>query len=65
MSLNKAQLKQRIIENLSILGFSVDNPYCRVSDLAQAIANAVVDEITENADVQVSAGSSSGTYKVS
>ena len=33
--------------------------------MAAAIAKAVIDEITANADVNVTAGSSAGTYKVS
>jgi len=33
--------------------------------MTTAIANAVVDEINENAEVEVTGGSSVGTYKVS
>ena len=63
MSLSKSGLKQRIIDNLSAHGFAT-NDISRFGELAQAIADAVVDEIKSNAQVPVTGGSSSGTYKV-
>ncbi len=41
----------------------LDGEFAMVGMMAEAIANGVVDEITQNAIVVVDAGSSSGTYK--
>ncbi|YCO01563.1 hypothetical protein ACB087_01315 [Vibrio sp. VNB-15] len=64
MALSKSSLKQRIIQELESQGFVTRGQYARSAQMAEAIANAVVDEITENAKVPVTGGSSSGTYHV-
>lgn len=46
-------------------GFITEGDFSKVSDLAGAIATAVINEITQNAVVIVDKGSSAGNYKVS
>lgn len=46
-------------------GFVTEGEFAKGADLAEAIARAVVAEITENAQVIVNKGSSAGEYKVS
>jgi len=58
-------LKGLIISKLQARGFDTQNEHATVSILAQAIAQAVVEHIQANAQVQVSGGSSAGTYQVS
>ncbi|KAA0011193.1 hypothetical protein F0A17_13795 [Billgrantia pellis] len=64
MALDKSRLKERIAGQLVALGASRQGEHSWVERLAQAIANGVVDEIQANAEVSVTGGSSSGTYKV-
>jgi hypothetical protein len=45
-------------------GIVIAGEHAQASVLAQAIANAVVDEIQANAEVGVTGGSSAGKYKV-
>jgi len=45
-------------------GFVLTGEHSQASAMAQAIASAVIDEITSNAIVKVSGGSSSGSYSV-
>ncbi|MFA0715762.1 hypothetical protein AB4622_07060 [Vibrio splendidus] len=65
MAISKGSLKQKIETELKAKGFVLDGEFAMAGMMAEAIANAVVDEITQNADVQVTGGSSAGTYKVS
>ncbi|MFT6986223.1 MAG: hypothetical protein ACJAT7_002046 [Psychromonas sp.] len=65
MSLSKSSLKQKLETELQAQGFVLTGEFAMASKLAEAIANAVVDEITQNAQVAVTGGSSAGTYKVS
>jgi len=65
MALSKSSLKGRVESELVAVGFDISNEHCASSKMAQAIANAVIDEITSNGQVVVTGGSSSGTYKVS
>ncbi|UTM59201.1 hypothetical protein L4174_021070 [Photobacterium sp. CCB-ST2H9] len=64
MALDKDSLKQKIIDNLKAKGFVTEGEHAAAGDMADAIAAAVVDEITENAQVSVTGGSSEGSYKV-
>lgn len=59
MALNEGSLKSRIIKNLESFGF-VANAHGRMDELAEAIAKAVVSEITSNAEVAVKGGGSYG-----
>ncbi|KAA8598040.1 hypothetical protein AB4077_12195 [Vibrio cyclitrophicus] len=65
MAISKGSLKQKIETELKAKGFVLDGEFAMAGMMAEAIANAVVDEITKNAKVTISAGSSSGEYKVS
>ena len=65
MAITKSSLKQKIVTELEAKGFVTEGEFAMASEMAEAIANAVVDEITQNAAVEVTAGSSKGSYKVS
>ncbi|MEZ9492280.1 hypothetical protein AB4170_13575 [Vibrio splendidus] len=65
MAISKGSLKKKIETELKAKGFVLDGEFAMAGMMAEAIANAVVDEITKNAEVQVTDGSSAGTYKVS
>ena len=64
MAINKSSLKSRVVKEMNSRGFVTDGEFAKGADLAEAIANAIVDEITENATVTVDKGSSAGSYKV-
>lgn len=64
MALSKKALKSKIIKEMNAQGMVTDGPFAKAGNLAEAIANAVVDEIQANAAVNVSGGSSKGNYKV-
>ncbi|KEK29145.1 hypothetical protein [Shewanella xiamenensis] len=65
MALSNGSLESKIINELQAQGFTTDGTHAFAGKMAAAIAKAVIDEITANADVVVTAGSSAGTYKVS
>ncbi|WP_338725708.1 hypothetical protein V8687_18345 [Shewanella baltica] len=65
MALSNGSLQSKIISELQAQGFNTEGEHAFAGKMAAAIAKAVIDEITANADVQVTTGSSSGTYKVS
>ncbi|MEZ9908880.1 hypothetical protein AB4371_10450 [Vibrio sp. 10N.261.51.A3] len=64
MAISKASLKQKIETELKAQGFVLDGEFAMAGMMAEAIANAVVDEIKQNAKVEVTGGSSAGEYKV-
>lgn len=64
MALSKSQLKNRIVAEMEAMGANSTGEHSWVEKMAQALANAVVDEIQSNAQVPVTGGSSAGTYKV-
>lgn len=64
MALSKGALKGRIITEMEALGATSTGEHSWVERMAEALANAVVDEIQSNAQVPVTSGSSAGTYKV-
>lgn len=64
MALNKGQLKNRIVAEMEAQGATSTGDYSWVNRLAEAIANAVVDEIQANAKATVSGGSSAGNWPV-
>lgn len=51
MALSKSQLKTRIVTELQAQGFDTNNQYSWAQKMAQAIANAVVDEIAANSEL--------------
>ena len=65
MALSKATLKTKIVAEMETLGADATGAHSWVNNFAEAIANAVVDEIQANAAVAVTSGSSAGSYKVS
>lgn len=64
MSLSKSSLKQRIIAELQGQGFTTTGNHAKSDELATALANAIVDEITANAKALVSSGSSAGSWPI-
>ena len=64
MALSKSSLKGRIITEFEARGATATGKYSWVEKMAEAIANAVVDEVQQSAQVPVSGGSSAGSYKV-
>lgn len=58
MELSKASLKKRIITELQAKGFVTEGEFAQVGHMAEAIANAVVDEVNQNAKADVKGGSS-------
>lgn len=51
MALSKPELKRRIIEEMEIFGASTASRHSWLSRFAEAMANAIVDEMQENAEV--------------
>lgn len=64
MALSKSQLKSRIVSEMQNQGATSSGAHSWVNRMAEALANAVVDEIQANAEVPVTGGSSAGTYEV-
>lgn len=64
MALSKTSLKTKIETELKAQGIVIDGGHAQASKFAIAIANAVVDEINQNAQVVVTSGSSAGNYQI-
>jgi hypothetical protein len=64
MALSKASLKQKLETELKAKGFVLDGEFAMAGMMAEAIANAVVDEITQNAKANVKGGSSAGEHSI-
>ena len=63
MALSQASLSTKIqTEIIALYGVADDSALLK--KFADAMAKAIVDEITQNAEVPVSGGSSAGTYPV-
>jgi hypothetical protein len=56
MALSKASLKQKLETELKAKGLVLDSEFAMAGMMAEAIANAVVDEIQQNAEMDVSTG---------
>ena len=65
MALSSGSLQSKIVSELQAQGFITEGDHAFAGKMAAAIAKAVIDEIKANADVNVTTGSSAGTYKVS
>lgn len=67
MALDKDSLKARMVAELTLattaLGIAILSP-AQLDKICEALANATVDEIQQNAQVVVTGGSSAGTYQV-
>ncbi|EJS0370801.1 hypothetical protein NXE13_002107 [Vibrio alginolyticus] len=64
MAMSKESLKARLESELKAQGFVLTGEFAMAGKMAEAIANAVYDEITQNAEVPVTGGSSDGNYSV-
>ncbi|KLV05085.1 hypothetical protein ABT56_12850 [Photobacterium aquae] len=64
MALSKTSLKQKIIKELQANGIVVDGDFAQAGNMAEAIANAIVDEFIENAKANVTSGCSAGEYSI-
>ncbi|QDP59461.1 MAG: hypothetical protein GOVbin4162_35 [Prokaryotic dsDNA virus sp.] len=63
MSLDASRLANAIktaVDSIDVSSGEIDN-----TEAIEALANAIIEEITSNAEVVVSSGSSAGTYQVS
>ncbi|EOV0867760.1 TPA: hypothetical protein NJ528_002458 [Vibrio parahaemolyticus] len=64
MAMSKSSLKEKLESELEAQGFVLTGEFAMAGKMAEAVANAVYDEITQNAEVPVTAGDSAGTYSV-
>ncbi|EOX4919510.1 hypothetical protein [Vibrio alginolyticus] len=64
MAMSKASLKEKLENELQSQGFVLTGEFAMAGKMAEAIANAVYDEITQNAEVPVTSGSSAGEYPI-
>lgn len=64
MALNTSSIVSAAKSKLKAKGFVLDNEFSKQSEMIEAIVEAVVEGITSSAQVQVTGGSSSGTYQV-
>ncbi|EML0281684.1 hypothetical protein NDI99_19350 [Vibrio alginolyticus] len=64
MAMSKASLKQKLETELQAQGFVLTGEFAMVGKTAEAIANAVYDEITQNAKANISSGSSAGEHPI-
>lgn len=64
MPISNSSLKAKIVKEMNGKGMVTDGEYAKAADLAEAIANAVVDEIITNGLVVIDKGSSAGSYKI-
>ncbi|WP_440055498.1 hypothetical protein ACSLBF_04980 [Pseudoalteromonas sp. T1lg65] len=65
MALSAGALEGLIKSELEANGFVLSGEHAVAGKMATAIAKAVVDHITQSAQVTVAGGSSAGAYKVS
>ena len=64
MAMGKESLKQKLENELEAQGFVLTGEFAMAGKMAKAIANAVYDEITQNAKADVTSGSSKGQYSI-
>ncbi|ODY87369.1 hypothetical protein [Vibrio parahaemolyticus] len=64
MAMGKESLKQKLENELEVQGFVLTGEFAMAGKMAEAIANAVYDEITQNAKADVTSGSSKGQYSI-
>ncbi|TOM90403.1 hypothetical protein CGH68_09730, partial [Vibrio parahaemolyticus] len=56
MAMSKESLKAKLESELKAQGFVLTGEFAMVGKMAEAIANAVYDEITQNAKASISIG---------
>ncbi|EJG1637667.1 hypothetical protein BT051_RS06370 [Vibrio alginolyticus] len=64
MAMSKESLKAKLESELQAQGFVLTGEFAMAGKMAEAIANAVYDEITQNAKANISSGSSSGMHSI-
>lgn len=64
MPISNGSLKAKIVKEMNGKGMVTEGEFAKAADLAEAIANAIVDEITTNGLVVIDKGSSAGSYKI-
>jgi hypothetical protein len=64
MAFSKASLKQKLEIELKAKGLVLDGEFAMAGMMAEVNANAVVDEITQNAKANVQGGSSGGEHSI-
>ena len=64
MPISNDSLKAKIVKEMNAKGMVTEGEFAKAADLAEAIANAIVDEITTNGLVVIDKGSSAGSYKI-
>ncbi|HCZ9045291.1 TPA: hypothetical protein O4G41_003763 [Vibrio alginolyticus] len=64
MAMSKESLKLKLASELEAQGFVLSGEFAMAGKMAEAIANAVYDEITQNAKADVTSGSSKGQYSI-
>ncbi|EGQ8451960.1 hypothetical protein ACXOMR_000680 [Vibrio parahaemolyticus] len=64
MAMSKESLKQKLASELEAQGFVLTGEFAMAGKMAEAIANAVYDEITQNAKADVTSGSSKGQHSI-
>lgn len=64
MAMGKESLKQKLENELQAQGFVLTGEFAMAGKMAEAIANAVYDEITQNAKADVTSGSSKGQHSI-
>ncbi|TOZ70091.1 hypothetical protein [Vibrio parahaemolyticus] len=64
MAMSKASLKEKLESELQAQGFVLTGEFAMAGKMAEAIANAVYDEITQNAKANILSGSSEGQHPI-
>ncbi|AGB11040.1 TPA: hypothetical protein ACPVYA_004270 [Vibrio parahaemolyticus] len=64
MALDSDKTTDKALTKLQAAGFVVDGEFSKQREFVQAIVEAVIEDIQADAEVQVTGGSSAGSYKV-
>ena len=65
MALDSNKTTEKALAKLKAAGFVVDGEFSKQREFVQAIVEAVIEDIKADATVEVTGGSSAGSYKVS
>lgn len=65
MALDSSKTTDKAVAKLQAAGFIVDGQFSKQREFVQAIVEAVIEDIKADAEVEVTGGSSAGTYTVS
>ncbi|PNG65094.1 hypothetical protein CRN61_04745 [Vibrio vulnificus] len=65
MALDSSKTTDKAVAKLQAAGFIVDGQFSMQREFVRAIVEAVTEDIKADAEVEVTGGSSAGTYKVS